>query len=126
MSINRRRSLTLDLNVVTMITLNEKREMTMQAKNVGIREAKMNLSKLLKMVQSGNEIILTDRGRPVGKIVPVEEEALPLAERMRRLEEQGLIEGAPSVSRKSLSAPILIPEGIAQRYLQEDRGDGPR
>ena len=34
----------------------------MQPITVGVRDAKINLSKLLKMVRNGSEIILTDRG----------------------------------------------------------------
>ena len=41
----------------------------MQSASVGIRDAKMHLSKYLKMVQQGTEVIITDRGRPVGKIM---------------------------------------------------------
>jgi prevent-host-death family protein len=50
---------------------------------IGVREAKISLSKMLKMVKNGNEVILTDRGRPVGKIVPLEEESLPLDVRIK-------------------------------------------
>lgn len=50
--------------------------------NAGIREAKIHLSKLLKHVKNGNEVILTDRGRPVGKIVPLKTEELSLEERI--------------------------------------------
>jgi antitoxin (DNA-binding transcriptional repressor) of toxin-antitoxin stability system len=44
------------------------------------------LSKLLRIVEKGNEIVLTDRGRPVGKIVPFGREALPLAFRIKEME----------------------------------------
>ncbi|OIP49944.1 MAG: type II toxin-antitoxin system prevent-host-death family antitoxin [Deltaproteobacteria bacterium CG_4_10_14_3_um_filter_60_8] len=92
----------------------------MPAKTVGIREAKANLSKYLQTVRQGAEIILTDRGRPVGKIVPIQPEELPLAARLRQLEEKGLIE--LRVPRKARFAPIPLPDGLAQRLLQEDRG----
>lgn len=32
----------------------------------------------MKWIKNGQEIILTDRGRPVGRIVPMEKEALPI------------------------------------------------
>ena len=38
-------------------------EALMQPTSVGIREAKIHLSKLLKLVQRGNEVILTDCGQ---------------------------------------------------------------
>lgn len=39
-------------------------------KSAGIREARQNLSALLEEVRNGREVILTDRGRPVARIVP--------------------------------------------------------
>lgn len=98
----------------------------MQSINVGVREAKINLSKLLKMVQNGSEIILTDRGHPVGKLVPIQAESLPLHTRIKRLEEQGIIEPSPRKGYKKIPTPIPILTGMAQRFLQEDREDAKR
>ena len=95
----------------------------MQHVSVGIRDAKINLSKLLKIVQKGSEVILTDRGRPVGKIVPVKPESLPLLERVKQLEDQGIIEAISGKGRKKIPSPIPIPNGLAQRFLREDRED---
>jgi len=95
----------------------------MQSIHVGVREAKTSLSKLLKMVKNGTEIILTDRGRPVGKIVPLEEESLPLDVRIKRLEEQGVIENRGEKAQGEIPPPIPLQSGIAQRLLQEDRDD---
>ncbi len=94
----------------------------MHSMNVGIREAKINLSKLIKVVQKGGEVILTDRGRPVGKIVPVKPDSLPLLERVKRLEDQGIIEPLGK-DQKKINSPIPIPDNVAQRFLQEDRED---
>jgi len=93
----------------------------MKAERVGVREAKANLSRILKRVREGQEIILTDRGRPVGKIVPMPEESLSLAERIRQLEDEGLVERTPPHVRKRLSEPLSVVRGLAQRFLQEDR-----
>ncbi|NOR22219.1 MAG: type II toxin-antitoxin system prevent-host-death family antitoxin [Candidatus Aminicenantes bacterium] len=93
----------------------------MQSLRVGIREAKINLSKLLKNVQKGREIIITDRGNPVGKIVPMPSDSLPLAERIHELERQGWIELRKKKTVKKLLIPIPIPDELAQKFLQEDR-----
>jgi len=92
----------------------------MQPILVGIREAKINLSKLLKNVQKGGEIIITDRGHPVGKIVPVTPDSLSLAERINRLERQGWIE-PQKTEALPLPPPLPLSKEIAQDYLQEDR-----
>jgi prevent-host-death family protein len=88
--------------------------------SIGIRDAKLHLSKLLKRVQQGEEVLLTDRGRPAARIVPIDKNALPLSERVKRLEAQGIIEPAPEKPRKTLPSPIPVPEGIAQGFLRED------
>lgn len=93
----------------------------MSSQSVGIREAKAHLSKYLQRIKLGHEIILTDRGRPVGKLVPIQPEELSLSIRLRQLEEQGLIEPASS-ELDVTPRPIPLPNELAQRLLQEDRG----
>jgi len=39
-------------------------------RTAGIREARQNLSLLLDEVRKGREVIITERGRPVAKLVP--------------------------------------------------------
>ncbi len=41
---------------------------------VGIHEAKTKLSKLIPAVLSGEEVIITKAGRPLVKLVPIEEQ----------------------------------------------------
>jgi prevent-host-death family protein len=89
--------------------------------SVGVREAKINLSKLLKSVIRGQEVVITDRGKPVGRIVPIPQDQLPLAERIRRMEEQGLLGPAPKGRAMRLPPPLPAKEGAAQKFLQEDR-----
>jgi prevent-host-death family protein len=93
----------------------------MRTIHVGIREAKMNLSKLLKRVMQGQEVIITDRGKPVGKIVPVLQDRLSLAERIKKMEDQGIL--APARKGRTIRLPPPLParEGIAQNFLQEYR-----
>ena len=93
----------------------------MQSIRIGIREAKINLSKLLKNVQNGQEIIITDRGRPVGKIIPVSQDSLSLAERINHLERQGWIEPRRLKKQGPLPPPLPLPDDVALKYLQEDR-----
>jgi prevent-host-death family protein len=46
---------------------------TGESTQVGIREAKAHLSKLLRQVAGGEEIVITRDGVPVARLVPVEE-----------------------------------------------------
>jgi len=51
---------------------------------VGVRELKARLSEYLRHVKSGQTVVITDRGVPVGRIIPsgqsVEEKMLALAD----------------------------------------------
>ncbi len=38
----------------------------------GIREARQEFTRLLKRVAGGEEVVITDRSRPVARIVPIE------------------------------------------------------
>ncbi len=93
----------------------------MQTANVGIREAKMNLSKYLKQVQKGTELIITDRGRPIGKIVPIQNEDLSLEARIKIMVDRGIIEKTTSQRLKKIPPPIPVSDNIAQKFLREDR-----
>lgn len=41
-------------------------------RTAGIREARQNLSALLDEVRKGREVLITERGRPVAKLVPAD------------------------------------------------------
>lgn len=41
-------------------------------KKAGIREARQNLSVLIDEVKKGREVIITERGKPVARLVPAE------------------------------------------------------
>ena len=45
------------------------------SREVGIRELRDNLSRFLDEVQAGRELIVTDRGRPVARILATSSEA---------------------------------------------------
>jgi prevent-host-death family protein len=87
-----------------------------------VREAKAHLGRLLRDAQRGQEWIITARGRPVAKLVPVRGNSLAFPERIRRLEESGLIEPTKQQTRVSPPMPLPLEEGLAQRWLLEDRG----
>jgi len=94
----------------------------MQSRTVGIRDAKIQLSKLVKMVRKGSEMMLTDRGQPVGKIAPIDNGELSLSVRIKRFEDQGLLEICSGKSRGKIPYAIPVQENIAQIFLKEDRG----
>ena len=54
---------------------------------IGIREFKSRLSHYLRRVKAGETLVITERGKPVGRITPVE---TSLEERLARLVQTGM------------------------------------
>ncbi len=92
----------------------------MKTRKTGVREAKARLSKLLRDVQRGQEWVITERGNPVARLAPISGRGLSLAERIHRLEDSGLVEPLRRPAR-NLPPPLPLKEGLAQKWLQEDR-----
>ena len=69
----------------------------------------------------GQEVIITERGKPIGRIIPFSPKKLSLEDRIRILEEQGLTDPLSNNSVRRLPPPLPAPEGLAQKYLQEGR-----
>jgi len=61
----------------------------MTERTVGVRELKARLSRYLREVKAGRTITITDRGRPVGRLVPPDR---PLEQRVRAMLDAGLAE----------------------------------
>ena len=55
---------------------------------VGVRDLKARLSEYLRQVGQGQTVIITDHGRPVGRLSPVDQ---PLDERLKALQDAGLV-----------------------------------
>jgi len=56
---------------------------------VGIRDFKARLSEYMQRVKNGQSIIITEHGKPVGRILPVE---MDLDERVEVLRKAGLVD----------------------------------
>lgn len=54
----------------------------------GVRDLKARLSAYLRRVKTGGTVLITERGKPVARIVPV---GRTLSERVRPLEQAGLL-----------------------------------
>lgn len=93
----------------------------MRTGKAGVREAKARLSKLIRDVQRGKEWLITDREKPVARLVPAAGRDLSLRDRVRRLEDSGLMEPMRRRARR-LPAPLPIAKELAQKWLREDRG----
>ncbi|GAC1451958.1 MAG: hypothetical protein PVSMB8_11230 [Vulcanimicrobiaceae bacterium] len=89
-------------------------------RTVGVRDAKARLSELLRDAQLGHEWTITERGKPIARIVPIAAQPTTLEERMQRLVANGVIDAAP-LHLAPLPPPLRVPVGIARRMLDDDR-----
>ena len=75
---------------------------------VGVHEAKNTLTALLDEVETGKEVLITRRGKPVARLVPAEP-GFDQAAARRAIE--GLIEASKGLSLDGLTIRELIDEG---------------
>ncbi|MGB5054767.1 MAG: type II toxin-antitoxin system prevent-host-death family antitoxin [Nitrospirales bacterium] len=60
-------------------------------KTTPVSELRATLSEQLARVKAGEEVVVTERGRPIAKIVPLSGEAMGLSAHMSKLARNGLI-----------------------------------
>src|SRR5205809_838645 len=83
-------------------------------RTAGVREARQNLSALLDEVKKGREVVITEHGRPVAKLVPPDRprgKGVPaLARRVRHAEV------TPEAARRVQHALVVgLDDGVYQR-----------
>lgn len=60
-------------------------------KSAAVSELKASLSEYLGKVKAGEEVIVTDRGKPVAKLVPLERDESDMPPHLLTLERAGLV-----------------------------------
>jgi prevent-host-death family protein len=91
-------------------------------KRAAISELKAKLSEYIARVKRGEEVLVTERGRPVARLVPVS----PVAaedDRIRELVRRGIVRAEKGQLRRVLSKlPVCtVREGAVLRALEEER-----
>lgn len=93
-------------------------------KSTGIKELRSSLTETLERVRAGEEILVTDHGEPIARIVPIETPEQKLARMIR----SGAIRPPlrpmdPATVEELFNMPRLEdPEGLLIRFLLEERG----
>jgi prevent-host-death family protein len=72
-------------------------------KSAGIREVRQNISALIEDVKKGREILITDRGKPVARLVPPS---------------KGQSRGVPDLSSFRRTMPTLSPS-LSETIVEE-------
>jgi prevent-host-death family protein len=84
---------------------------------VGVRELKASLSRFLARVREGETVEVTDRGRPVARIVPV-----GIPEHIAKLMAEGKVTWSGKPFRLPKHRLELTPGPPISDYISEDRG----
>lgn len=92
-------------------------------KSVGTAILKNNLSTYLRKVRRGGRFLVTDRGKPVAKLVPLNtsESGESLEEKMAAMAAEGILTLSTSRKRFVRHKKINLGSDLAARYLQEER-----
>jgi prevent-host-death family protein len=94
-------------------------------KKASVSELKTSLSEFLLGVKNGEEVLVTERGRPVARLIPAFG-AESGGERKRRLIRAGILRtGSGRLPSDLLKpSPVADPEGKTLRGLLEERRSG--
>ena len=81
---------------------------------VGVRELRNHLSRYLARVRSGDEVVVTDRGRAIARVVPVSAERV-----LDRLIAEGIV--TPARQPKRPAARPIKTKGTVSDLVDEQR-----
>jgi prevent-host-death family protein len=89
----------------------------MPQKTIGIRELKGQLSSHIKEVREGATLVITDRGQPVARLVPV---ATGLAEKVQSMLDSGIASWSGQKPSSDLPrVPVRGPKTLAELLLED-------
>jgi prevent-host-death family protein len=88
--------------------------------NIGLRDANQNFSRIVKAIRAGEEVTLTDRGKPMARISPIRA-APDSRQAMRALERAGLLRGARAAGPMPRWTPRTLKGGPISQTLREER-----
>jgi prevent-host-death family protein len=94
-------------------------------KTAAVSELKARLSEFLGQVKAGSEVLITDRGKPVARLIPISGSSMG-KESLSALEKQGLIKIGPGKLPKSFwKMPRAEDhEDLVLKALLEEREEG--
>jgi prevent-host-death family protein len=90
--------------------------------HVPIRTLKAHLSEYLRRAQAGEEIVVTSRGKVVGRLLGPAAERGELASAMERLQAQPWIRPGEGGVLRGATKPARVPRGTADELLRWARG----
>ena len=89
--------------------------------SAGIKDVKNNLSRLLAQVKAGEEILITERGRPIARIVKENHGDKSVRAALAPLVQIGLVTLPNKSILKERISPVGIPGKSVSEMVTEDR-----
>jgi prevent-host-death family protein len=83
-----------------------------------VAKAKARLSELIRSAQKRQEVVITDHGRPVARLVAYEPAEESLDERFASLRERGFLVPATGAAADPWPAPTRVP-GALESFLKD-------
>ncbi len=93
----------------------------------GIAELKARLSHFLSITRSGEEVVITDRGRPVARLAPLAEREADMPGHLVEMERRGEVRigtGTASATPDELPRPKTMPGLSVVQALIDERLEG--
>ena len=94
-------------------------------KTATVSKLKASLSKYLRSVKAGEEVLVTERGRPIAKLTPAESSEM-LPDELIEMEKQGLIKlGRGQLPKGFWKLPRPNdPKGLVAKAVLREREEG--
>jgi prevent-host-death family protein len=90
------------------------------SQNWSIFDAKARLSELLRLVKLGREVTITDRGKPVARVLPYKEIDEDFHQRLKRLEAEGILTKCKNDGwNEAVRRPFKKVSGGLKRFLDD-------
>jgi len=91
---------------------------------MGLREANQSFSKAIKAVKSGKDVILTERGKAIAVIKPLQPQA-DEESILRRLEAEGILRRGPKSDKRMLPwrSPVPIKGQPIAKTISAERDE---
>ena len=89
--------------------------------SAGIKELKNNLSRYLSKVKNGENILITERGRAIARIIREDPKEIYLREVLSPLIVKGLVKLPSQKIIREISSPLKLPGKPVSEMVIEDR-----
>jgi prevent-host-death family protein len=90
-------------------------------KTAGIKELKNRLSSYLTLVKKGEEVLITDRGKPIARIISEDTQKTSLRRVLQPLIMEGLVNLPTDRIDRDIPNPVELPGKQVSEMISEDR-----